>query len=115
MTRNLASRALFVQSPTVAAAWATAPSKESRMRRRGLRNSSAAATARGAQFTNQITAFNASPTVYPQRLFLQTFAEATRHVRKYIVGPTNTDNVIQINLEDKIRPDLLDVTVPTAK
>jgi hypothetical protein len=78
-------------------------------------NRVAAAVARGAQFTNQITAFTASPTVYPQRLYLQTFAEASAGARKYIVAPTNTEGVIQLNLEEKIRPDLLDVTVPPAK
>ncbi len=78
-------------------------------------NRVAAAVARGAQFTNQITAFTASPTVYPQRLYLQTFARASAGARKYIVAPTNTQEVIQLNLEEKIRPDLLDVTVPAAK
>jgi HflK protein len=75
----------------------------------------AAAEARGAQFTNQITAFTAAPTVYPQRLYLQTFAEAVTNVRKYVISPTNSHEVYQLNLEDKIRPDLLDVTVPAAK
>lgn len=78
-------------------------------------NRVAAAAARGAQFTNQITVFTASPTVYPQRLFLQTFAQASSGARKYLIGATNTQDVIQFNLEDKIRPDLLDVTVPAAK
>ncbi len=75
----------------------------------------ASAVARGAQFTNQITAFTASPTVYPQRLYLETFARASQGARKYVIGATNTQDVIQLNLEDKIRPDLLNVTVPPAK
>lgn len=75
----------------------------------------AEAQARGAQFTNQITAFAAAPTVYPQRLFLETFARAATNVRKYVIAPTNTDDVFQLNLEDKIRPDLLDIDVPPAK
>ncbi|MEO7300030.1 MAG: hypothetical protein ABI042_15805, partial [Verrucomicrobiota bacterium] len=74
----------------------------------------ASAVARGAQFTNQITAFTASPRVYPERLLLQTFARASAGARKYIVGPTNAQ-VLQLNLEEKIRPDLLDVTVPPPK
>ena len=71
------------------------------------------AAARSAQFTNQMLAFDASRRVYPQRLFLQTFARATAGARKYLVGATNSSEVIQLNLEDKIRVDLLDVTVPT--
>lgn len=71
------------------------------------------AAARSSQFTNQMLAFDASRRVYPQRLFLQTFARATAGARKYLVGATNSSEVIQLNLEDKIRTDLLDVTVPT--
>ena len=74
------------------------------------------ATAQAARFANQIAAYNAAPTVYPQRLYLQTVARATAGTRKYIVGPTNTHDVIQLNLEDKLRPDLLDINVePTKK
>ena len=74
----------------------------------------AAAEARGSQFTNQITAFTASPTVYPQRLYLQTFARASAGTRKYLIGTTNAQ-VLHLNLEEKIRPDLLDVKVPPPK
>ncbi len=75
----------------------------------------AGAAARSAQFTNQITAFTASPRVYPERLSLQTFARASEGTRKYIVAPTNTHDVIQLNLEDKVRTDLLDLSVPEAR
>ena len=34
-------------------------------------------------------------------------------VRKLVLGVTNTQDVISLNLEEKIRADLLDVTVPT--
>jgi HflK protein len=70
------------------------------------------AAAQAGQFTNQIAAYNASPEVYPQRLYLQTLAQASAGTRKYIVAPTNTAEVIQLDLQDKLRPDLLDVTVP---
>ena len=72
----------------------------------------AASLARAAQFTNQLTAFNASPRVYGQRMYLQTFARASVGARKYIVAPTNTHDVMQLNLEDKIRTDLGDITLP---
>ena len=74
----------------------------------------AAAVARGSQFTNQITAFTASPTVYPQRLYLQTFARASAGTRKYLIGSTNAQ-VLQLNFEEKVRRDLLDVEVPQPK
>ncbi len=78
-------------------------------------NRVASAAARGAQFTNQIKAFTASPTVYAQRMYLEAFIAGSSHARKIIVGPTNTQNVINLNLEEKVRPDLLDVTVPPIK
>lgn len=73
------------------------------------------ATAQAARFANQIAAYEAAPAVYPQRLYLQTVARATAGTRKYIVGPTNTHDVIQLNLEDKLRPDLLDINVEPPK
>ncbi|MBI3192521.1 MAG: hypothetical protein HYZ36_07645, partial [Pedosphaera parvula] len=70
----------------------------------------AAATA--ARFTNQITAFTASPRVFAQRLYLDTLGRAISSTRKYIIVPTNTHDVVNLNLEDKVRVDLLDVPMP---
>jgi hypothetical protein len=70
------------------------------------------AYARAALFTNQIPAFAAAPSIYKQRAYLKTFADATANSRKYILLVTNTDDVIWLNLEDKIRTDLLNVNVP---
>ena len=69
------------------------------------------AYARAALFTNQIPAFAAAPAVYRQRLYLQNFAAATEHARKYILLVTNTEDVVQYDLEDKIREDLLNLAV----
>lgn len=68
--------------------------------------------ARAALFTNQIPAFAAAPSVYKQRAYFQTFAEATANARKYILLVTNTQDVLIFDLEDKIRADLLNVNVP---
>ncbi|MDB6067338.1 MAG: FtsH protease regulator HflK [Pedosphaera sp.] len=68
--------------------------------------------ARAALFTNQLPAYLASPSVYMQRAYLQTFSHSVVNARKYILLATNTQDVIILNLEDKIRPDLLeDLTV----
>ena len=69
------------------------------------------AFARAALFTNQIPAFAAAPTVYPQRLYLKSFAAATRNARKYVLLVTNTSDVIIFDLEDKIRDDLLNLSI----
>lgn len=72
------------------------------------------AWARAALFTNQIPAFAAAPSVYNARAYLRTFASATAHSRKYILLTTNTQDVFQFDLQDKIRTDLLENLNPTA-
>ena len=62
-------------------------------------------------FTNQIPAFKAAPSVYRQRLYAQSFADATKNARKYVLLVTNTSDVLIFNLEDKIRDDLLNLSI----
>ena len=74
------------------------------------------AFAKAALFTNQIPAFNAAPSVYLERSYLQTFARATANSRKYVLLTTNTHDVFQFDLQDKIRQDLLeDVTIKPSR
>jgi len=68
--------------------------------------------ARAALFTNQVPAYAAAPSVYLQRAYLQTFARATAPARKYIIATTNAQDIIQFDLQDKVRADLIDATVP---
>jgi len=75
---------------------------------------SVSAWANAALFTNQIPAFAAAPSVYRQRKYLQTFADATAGARKYILLVTNTQDVVIFDLEDKIREDLLNLNVSSA-
>ncbi|HUC85718.1 MAG TPA: protease modulator HflK [Candidatus Acidoferrales bacterium] len=69
------------------------------------------AYARAALFTNQIPAYEAAPSVYRQRLYLESFAAATKDARKYVLLVTNTQDIIIYDLEDKIREDLLNIAV----
>ena len=71
------------------------------------------AFARADLFTNQIAAYEAAPSVYPQRVYFQMFPEATANSRKYILLVTNVHDVVIFDLEDKIREDLLNLNVPT--
>ena len=74
------------------------------------------ALARAALFTNQIPAYLASPSVYAQRAYLQAFTRAVANARKYIILATNTQDVVILDLEDKIRQDILqDLTLPPPK
>ena len=71
------------------------------------------AWAQAALFTNQIPAFEAAPSVYEERAYFQTFVDATKNARKYVLLVTNTDNVLIFDLEDKISPELENLTVPS--
>ncbi len=69
------------------------------------------AQATASQFTNQMVAFEASPQIYPLYVFLDRVADSIAGARKYIIVPTNADQVLELDLQDKIRPDLLNVTL----
>lgn len=73
------------------------------------------AAARGARFANQLVAYHAAPEVYTNRLQLLTVGRALAGARKYVVGPTNTHNVFQVNLQENFQPSLLDVDVDENK
>jgi len=81
----------------------------------GLRETSAAG-ATAARFTNQLAAYRASPDVYRIRTYLDTLGRSIASARKYVLVPTNAHEVVILNLEDKIRPDLLnDLSLPATK
>ena len=74
------------------------------------------ALARAALFTNQIPAFLAAPSVYMQRAYLESFTRSVANARKYIILATNTQDVVILNLEDKIGQDILNsINVPPPK
>jgi len=67
----------------------------------------AVAAAEAGQFGNRMAAYQASPTVYTQRSYLETLSRSIPTARKYVLGVTNTQDTFLFNLEDKIREDLL--------
>lgn len=65
------------------------------------------------RFPNQVTAYQASPEVFRQRTYLDTLGRAIAPARKYIIGVTNTTDTFIMNLEDRVRMDLMeDVALP---
>jgi membrane protease subunit HflK len=75
-----------------------------------------ASLAKAVLFTNQIPAFEAAPAVYRQRVYFQNLGRAVAGSRKYVLLTTNTQDVIVFDLQDKIREDLLNMSVtPTRK
>jgi len=77
----------------------------------GRQQTELAAFARAGLFTNQLAAYEVASSVYRQRAYFHMFPEATANARKYILLVTNTDKVLQFDLEDKIREDLLNLNV----
>jgi regulator of protease activity HflC (stomatin/prohibitin superfamily) len=71
--------------------------------------------AQATQFTNQIHALESAPQVFPQRAYLAAVERALAGVRKFVVIATNTQEVVQLNLEEKVRKDILDIKLPPAK
>lgn len=73
------------------------------------------AVAISGRFTNQVLAYKAAPTVYANRAYLATLARGIAPTRKLILGATNTQDVIILELQEKVREDLLGVTMPESQ
>ena len=67
------------------------------------------------QFRQQMLAYRQSPEVYAERAYLDMFARSAANSRIYLLAVTNTEQVIQFNLEDKIRQDLQDIMIDGKK
>lgn len=108
---NLLAQAYAAERLPLAEAEATRKVHEAEAYRARL---TALATGTAARFTNQVLAFQASPEVYRLRTYLDTVSRSLALTRKYVIVPSNTHEVVTLNLEDRIRPDLLDVTLPAS-
>jgi len=73
------------------------------------------AVAQAALFTNQIPAYEAAPSVYPERTYLQAFTRASANARKYLLLTTNTQDVVQFDLQESVAQSLLNLNVPPPK
>jgi regulator of protease activity HflC (stomatin/prohibitin superfamily) len=69
------------------------------------------AAGRAAQFTHQLAAYRTAPGLFTTRNYVETFARGAVGNRKLVLLPTNTHDVIILDLSDKIRQDLLDVNI----
>lgn len=63
------------------------------------------------QFLNQTKAWEASSLVYTNRAYLKAVSEVASNSRVYLIGTRNDSEIFQLNLEDKLRPDLGDVSI----
>ena len=105
----LMARAFEVETNALARARAVRIRREAEAEQRRLQ---VTAAARAARFTNQIPAYLASPSVYMQRAYLEVLGREGVGARKTILATTNTDDIVILNLEEKIRSDFLDVPLP---
>ena len=62
----------------------------------------AAAETQAAQFKNQLLAYRAAPEVYMNRAYMQLWINSLTNARLYVVTTTNTHDVYQLDLQDKI-------------
>jgi len=75
----------------------------------------AAADAQATRFQHQIKAFEASPEVYAIRAKLQTLIQNSTNVRFIVKTSTNTHDIFQLDLQEKITPDMADIPIPTKR
>ncbi len=73
-------------------------------------------SARTALVAGQLAAFDAAPDVYTNRAYLNTVSRNVGDARKYVMASTNTSEILQLDLTDKVRRDLENVIdVPPPK
>jgi regulator of protease activity HflC (stomatin/prohibitin superfamily) len=69
------------------------------------------AEAEASRFGKQLLAYRASPELFMLYSYLDVLETGTRDTRKYIIAAEGHE-VIQVDLQKKLRPDLLDVEIP---
>ena len=103
-------RALFYSAGKVPQAQATAAEILAKARSEST-NKVAIAQAEAKRFANQVADYENAPSVYKTRMKLESFQAATKGSRKYILSDPANRDVINLELQDQLRSDLLDVTV----
>lgn len=69
------------------------------------------ARAESERFIKQLQAFAASPELFPLRSLLRVLEEQGKTLRKYVVAVSGGREVVILNLEEKLRQDLLDLNL----
>lgn len=105
--RTYASRQLPLATAEAAAKLSAA--RAYRLRRAAL------AEAEAYRFDRQLLAYKKSPDVFRARAYLGALDRTLGDVRKYVIAADAPYEVIQFNLEDKLRPDLFDFGSTTGR
>jgi regulator of protease activity HflC (stomatin/prohibitin superfamily) len=67
------------------------------------------ARAEAERFHKQLQGYEASPRIFVLRSFLDLLETEGQAVRKYVIATGRGREVVILNLEEKLRPDLLDI------
>ena len=93
--------------PTARAASAQAINMAELFKSKAVSNAEGTST----EFLNQLQAYEASNMVYTNRTYLQALSSVAANARIYLIGVGSDSEVFELNLEDKLRPDLEDVVI----
>ncbi|HTG43454.1 MAG TPA: protease modulator HflK, partial [Verrucomicrobiae bacterium] len=74
-----------------------------------------ASEAQADQFKNQLMAYKAAPEVYTTRAYLQPFMNTSTNVRFFVKTTTNSHDMFQLDLQEKITADMSSIPIPSAK
>ena len=72
----------------------------------------ASADAQAARFQQQVKSFEASPEVYVTRSKLQALNRNATNMRVIVKTATNTHDIFELDLQEKITPDISDIPIP---
>jgi HflK protein len=75
----------------------------------------AAAQAQADQFKNQLLAYRAAPDVYKARAYLQPFMNTSTNGRYFVKTGTNSHDLFQLDLQEKLSAEMFDIPVPGKK
>ena len=106
LSTNLVAQAYAIMATSLSQAQAVATTNAAEANRFQLVTEQ---YSRADLFTNQIAAYLSAPAVYKQRAYYTMFVEATKSSRKYVMLVTNVQPNLYIDLQDKIRADLLNL------
>ena len=71
-------------------------------------------SAEADRFVKRLDSYRLSPEVFKMRLYLGSLRDSLANARKYVIAASPATEVIQLNFEDKLVPDLFDLG-PTQK
>jgi HflK protein len=66
-------------------------------------------SAEADRFVKRLESYRLSPEVFKTRLYLGALRDSLTNARKYIIAASPATEVIQLNLEEKLAPDLFDL------